>query len=232
VPWTHCDAELTDDVAECPTCGSPKANWTVAVNVTRTLVVSLPKRRKKKTAWLAVRVQRDDGARLAGVRYRVVLPDGLGREGTLDAEGQLRIDDLYSGECVVTFTELQAHGWRLPTLEESVAPGTPSRADDPGGAASWLTTPALEDSKLWVLTLAAPPIAVTSEVDPPAALSFEVEQDEPPPAPRFEVEHDDDLPPAPRFTIDEEDAAPGPPRFEVEHVEAEPALRVRTTVER
>lgn len=35
MPWTCCDAELSDDEPECPSCGKAKAKWTVRFDRTR-----------------------------------------------------------------------------------------------------------------------------------------------------------------------------------------------------
>jgi hypothetical protein len=53
----------------------------------------------------------DDGRPVPNVRYAVKLPDGALREGTLDAAGRARIDDVDPGECSVSFPDLDGAAW-------------------------------------------------------------------------------------------------------------------------
>ncbi len=49
MPWDcqRCNLTVTDDLAACPTCASPKSNWTMQADRTRNFVVS----RLKVEAW-------------------------------------------------------------------------------------------------------------------------------------------------------------------------------------
>ena len=61
--------------------------------------------------WLALALVDEDGNPMAGEAYRLALPDGSTREGTLDAEGKAHIEDLPSGTCQVSFPNLDAADW-------------------------------------------------------------------------------------------------------------------------
>lgn len=44
-------------------------------------------------------------------RYRITLADGSIHEGQLDSEGKVRYDGLLSGDCKITFPELDSESW-------------------------------------------------------------------------------------------------------------------------
>lgn len=55
----------------------------------------------------------EDGQPVGGHRYTVKLPNGEERDGTLNSQGFARIDGIPSGQCRVTFPELDAAAWQL-----------------------------------------------------------------------------------------------------------------------
>jgi hypothetical protein len=61
---------------------------------------------QKKRSWITVALAREDDVPLANQRYRIQLPDGSVREGTLDAAGQVHLEDIDPGQCTVTFPGL------------------------------------------------------------------------------------------------------------------------------
>jgi hypothetical protein len=63
---------------------------------------------KKPTAWVEFELVDSEGEPLAGVGYRLTLPDGSTREGKVDARGRVRVEGVEPGECSVTFPELDA----------------------------------------------------------------------------------------------------------------------------
>jgi hypothetical protein len=63
---------------------------------------------KKPTAWVEFELVDSEGEPLAGVGYKLTLPDGSTREGKVDARGRVRVEGIEPGECVVTFPELDA----------------------------------------------------------------------------------------------------------------------------
>jgi hypothetical protein len=66
-----------------------------------------------KTTWIAIRLV-DDGSPPRPVpfrRYRVELPDGSTREGTLGEDGTAVVRDIEPGACRVTFPDLAPEAW-------------------------------------------------------------------------------------------------------------------------
>jgi hypothetical protein len=57
-------------------------------------------------AWIELEVVGEDGRPAPDERYRVILPDGKTREGTLDAAGFARIEGLPEGELRVAFPDM------------------------------------------------------------------------------------------------------------------------------
>lgn len=57
-------------------------------------------------SWLAIDLVDEDGTPIGDVRYRVVLPNGEVREGTLDAQGHAVLEDIAAGTCKVIFPDL------------------------------------------------------------------------------------------------------------------------------
>jgi len=63
------------------------------------------------TTWIEVELVGDDDKPVPGEKYRVTLPDGSVEEGTLDENGVARIEQFQSGECKITFPELDQEAW-------------------------------------------------------------------------------------------------------------------------
>lgn len=61
--------------------------------------------------WITIRLVDDDERPVAGARYRVKLPDGEVREGTLDANGIAHVEGIDPGECEVGFPEYDREAW-------------------------------------------------------------------------------------------------------------------------
>lgn len=61
--------------------------------------------------WLTIELVGEDDMPVPGERYRVELPDGSVREGSLDRDGLARLANLDPGQCVVTFPALDADAW-------------------------------------------------------------------------------------------------------------------------
>ena len=66
---------------------------------------------KKKKTWIAIELVGEDDKPIPGVSYRIILPDGTSKEGTLDNAGKARVDDIDPGTCVVTFPDLDQDAW-------------------------------------------------------------------------------------------------------------------------
>jgi len=62
---------------------------------------------RDELTWIAIRLEYDDdsGQGVAYARYVLKLPDGGVREGTLDRDGNARVDGLHPGMCEVTFPD-------------------------------------------------------------------------------------------------------------------------------
>jgi hypothetical protein len=61
--------------------------------------------------WIEIRLIGEDDKPIPGERYRLELPDGSVREGTLDDRGLARVDGIDAGECEVTFPRLDEEAW-------------------------------------------------------------------------------------------------------------------------
>lgn len=59
-----------------------------------------------KDTWIEVRMKNTDGVPMVGERYRLKLPDGTVREGTLNDAGAVRIEGIDPGLCELTFPDL------------------------------------------------------------------------------------------------------------------------------
>lgn len=71
-----------------------------------------PKKEKKK-AFIALELVDQDGEPVPNEKYKVKLPDGSVREGTLDSKGKIRIDGIDPpGACEVSFPDLDAADWK------------------------------------------------------------------------------------------------------------------------
>jgi hypothetical protein len=76
----------------------------------------------KEPAWVAFELVEEDGTPVANARYRVVLPDGEVREGTLDADGHALIEGIPEGACKIFF----------PDLDDGDAPPDDGAGDEEG----------------------------------------------------------------------------------------------------
>ena len=66
----------------------------------------------KKLSWIEIELFDEDNEPVAGERYRVTLPDGeTVAEGTLDEKGHARVEGFESGQCQVTFPDLDQSVW-------------------------------------------------------------------------------------------------------------------------
>jgi hypothetical protein len=53
----------------------------------------------------------DKGRPVPDLAYRIEAPDGKQYEGTLDADGKARVDDIEPGNCRITFPDLDKDAW-------------------------------------------------------------------------------------------------------------------------
>jgi hypothetical protein len=73
-----------------------------------------------QSTWIQIQLIGEDDKPIPSAKYRVELPDGSIREGTLDQEGIAGFDGLSPGDCKVSFPELDQDAW-VP-VEEAAAP--------------------------------------------------------------------------------------------------------------
>jgi hypothetical protein len=66
-------------------------------------------------SYLELILRDDRNAPVPGAKYRVELPDGQLREGTLDAQGQAFLERIPEGECKVTFPDFDGAAWLAQT---------------------------------------------------------------------------------------------------------------------
>jgi type VI secretion system secreted protein VgrG len=72
---------------------------------------SEPPAEEEDRTWIEIEMVDDTGQPVAGERYRVTLPDGSVREGTLDQNGFAHIGGIEPGTCEITFPELDEDMW-------------------------------------------------------------------------------------------------------------------------
>jgi hypothetical protein len=61
--------------------------------------------------WIVVRLVDSDGKPVQGQKYQVQLPDSSIREGSLDADGCARFDNILPGQCKVRFPDIYGKEW-------------------------------------------------------------------------------------------------------------------------
>lgn len=65
-----------------------------------------------KTSWIEIVLVDEESKPVPGERYRVTLPDDTVAEGSLDQEGFARLDGIPSGNCKITFPDLDKDSWQ------------------------------------------------------------------------------------------------------------------------
>ncbi len=63
--------------------------------------------------WIEIQLVDGESKPLAGERYRIKLPDGSVRSGSLDKNGSARFDGIPGGQCEVGFPEIDGREWKL-----------------------------------------------------------------------------------------------------------------------
>ena len=65
---------------------------------------------RRERAWIDIIVLDDSvpPRPLSGVRFALSLPDGSRRQGSLDGQGHLRVEDIDPGKCFLELTDLRA----------------------------------------------------------------------------------------------------------------------------
>jgi type VI secretion system secreted protein VgrG len=66
----------------------------------------------EKKHWVAIELVDEGGQAVAGEDYKITLPDGTVVEGSLDEKGRAKISGIDSGNCKVTFPNLDRDLWK------------------------------------------------------------------------------------------------------------------------
>lgn len=69
--------------------------------------------------WIEIELIGEDDQPISGEKYLVKLPDGTTKEGILNDQGWARVEGFFTGQCNVTFPELDQDSWKQ---FESVGP--------------------------------------------------------------------------------------------------------------
>jgi hypothetical protein len=65
----------------------------------------------QQKSWIAIQLIGEDDKPIPSERYRILLPDGSSRDGSLDENGSAHVDGIDPGNCVVTFPDLDREAW-------------------------------------------------------------------------------------------------------------------------
>ena len=71
-----------------------------------------PEEKKKKT-WIEIELVDDDDNPVPNARFRLELPDGTMKSGTLGDNGKARITGIEPGTCKVSFLDVDASEWEM-----------------------------------------------------------------------------------------------------------------------
>ena len=66
---------------------------------------------EEEQSWIECELVGEDDEPIPGEKYRITLPDGTVNEGTLDDKGFVRVEDIQSGTCQITFPDLDKDAW-------------------------------------------------------------------------------------------------------------------------
>ena len=110
MPWTCCGVALHDDALKCPRCDLTKKAWTLRLKRTRVFTLS-------REFWVEIELRDLDGKPLAGQDYRVVLPNGMAKNGTLDEQGFAHVKSPNKGLCQVSFPGYDSAEMELRDLQ-------------------------------------------------------------------------------------------------------------------
>ena len=77
-----------------------------------TLTPSTVSQSEKPKTFIKIELKDDIGDPVPGERYRIKLPDGSIREGSLDANGRASVDGIDPGTAQVSFPDIDANDWK------------------------------------------------------------------------------------------------------------------------
>lgn len=64
-----------------------------------------------KKSWVEIKLVDERGNPVPGEKYLITVPDGTDVEGTLDSNGEARVEGIDPGNCKITFPELDKRTW-------------------------------------------------------------------------------------------------------------------------
>jgi len=67
--------------------------------------------KEENTSWIEIELLDEEDNPVPGEKYEIELPDGSMAKGSLDGNGFARVEGVESGECKVTFPELDESAW-------------------------------------------------------------------------------------------------------------------------
>ncbi len=73
---------------------------------------ALARQRAQEKTWVQFELVDAEGAGIGGARYRLQLPDGSVREGSLDGDGSVRVPNIDPGTCQISFPDIDAGEWK------------------------------------------------------------------------------------------------------------------------
>lgn len=71
-----------------------------------------PPQKKPEKTWVEFRLVDDEGRPVRGARYRLQITDNSVREGKLDDNGSVRVNNIDSGPCHITFLDYDQTEWK------------------------------------------------------------------------------------------------------------------------
>jgi len=67
---------------------------------------------KKEKTWVEFRLVNDEGKPVPGARFKLKITDGSVREGSLDDNGSVRVQNLDPGMCEISFLDYDQREWK------------------------------------------------------------------------------------------------------------------------
>jgi hypothetical protein len=65
-----------------------------------------------KKSWVEIKLVDEQGHPVPGEKYCITVPDGTAVEGSLNDNGEARVEGIDPGNCKITFPELDKRTWK------------------------------------------------------------------------------------------------------------------------
>lgn len=88
-----------------------KTAFALTQDIRQTLGAGKPIEQKLKKDWIEIILVDAEGKPMPGVRYRITPPGGTPVEGRLNEHGQAGLFQIESGQCKITFPDLDKDAW-------------------------------------------------------------------------------------------------------------------------